>query len=132
MHQALHRDAGAADSMSLQHLAWRVLGRSSDASRRASAAHQPSDSVHQADASERDRQAAAWAAGDRLANLYERAGRPSNWLTRAVWMAEAAVEWRWLEARETGSERQFRAAVDDWEHAAAVAIRAAGEAAACR
>ena len=64
---------------------------------------------------ERRRAIAAWEASERLAAVYRQAGSPRKWMTSGVAMAEAAVEWHWLEARRTDDDERFVAALQEWE-----------------
>ncbi len=70
---------------------------------------------HLREDAERRRQAAVWDACDRLAELYRRAGKLSDWLTPAVKTTEAAVERFWIEARRTDDGEPFHRALEEWE-----------------
>ena len=77
---------------------------------------------------EAEREHSADAAWERLRELYDRAGRPRDWLTPSVRSAVEDVEALWLAARlERARNAPFLRALDLWESVASVAITIAGE-----
>lgn len=77
---------------------------------------------------EKAREEAVDAAWDRVTYVYERYGRPRDWVTDRVRDAEARVEELWLRAREDPQyDRRFHEALETWVILAQSYIATAGD-----